>query len=77
MKSADLRLLLSQGSSRRLFFLSIFGAALSIALVIAHALLVAGIIVGLVESEPGVERKILLLAAIWICLLYTSPSPRD
>ncbi len=73
MKSADLRLLLSQGSSRRLFFLSIFGAALSIALVIAHALLVAGIIVGLVESEPGVERKILLLAAIWIIrALFTS-----
>ncbi len=73
MKSADLRLLLSQGSSRRLFFLSIFGAALSIALVIAHALLVAGIIVGLVESEPGVERKILLLAAIWIIrTLFTS-----
>ena len=73
MKSADLRLLLSQGSSRRLFFASIFGAVISIALVIAHALLVAGIIVGLVESEPGVERKILFLAAIWIIrTLFTS-----
>jgi ABC-type transport system involved in cytochrome bd biosynthesis fused ATPase/permease subunit len=73
MRSADLRLLLSQGSSRRLFFLSIFGAVLSLALVIAHALLIAAIIVGLVESQPGVATKILLLAVVWIVrTLFTS-----
>lgn len=73
MKSADLRLLLSQGSSRRLFFASIFGAALSIALVIAHALLIASIVVGLVQTQPGVATKILLLAGVWIVrTLFTS-----
>lgn len=73
MKSADLRLLLSQGSSRRLFFASIFGAALSIALVIAHALLIASIVVGLVQSQPGVATEILLLAGVWIVrALFTS-----
>ncbi len=73
MKSADLRLLLTQRSSRRLFFVSIFGAAISLLLVIAHALVVARIVVGLVDSQPGVLRNIYLLGAIWITrTLFTS-----
>jgi len=73
MKSADLRLLLTQSSSRRLFFVSVFGAAFSIFLVIAHALVIARIVVGLVDSQPGVLRDIFLLAAIWIArTLFTS-----
>ena len=73
MKSADLRLLLTQRSSRRLFFVSVFGAAISIFLVITHALVIARIVVGLVDSQPGVLRNIYLLAAIWITrTLFTS-----
>jgi ABC-type transport system involved in cytochrome bd biosynthesis fused ATPase/permease subunit len=73
MKSADLRLLLTQRSSRRLFFVSVFGAAISLILVIAHALVIARIVVGLVDSQPGVLRNIYLLAAIWITrTLFTS-----
>ena len=73
MKSADLRLLLTQRSSRRLFFVSVFGAAISLLLVIAHALVIARIVVGLVDSQPGVLRNIYLLAAIWITrTLFTS-----
>ena len=73
MKSADLRLLLTQRSSRRLFFVSVFGAALSIFLVITHALVIARIVVGLVDSKPGVLRDIYFLAAIWVTrTLFTS-----
>jgi ABC-type transport system involved in cytochrome bd biosynthesis fused ATPase/permease subunit len=73
MRSAELRLLLTQRSSRSLFFVSIFGAAISIFLVIAHALVIARIVVGLVDSQPGVLRNIYLLAAIWITrTLFTS-----
>ena len=73
MKSADLRLLLTQRSSRRLFFVSVFGAAISIFLVITHALVIARVVVGLVDSQPGVLRNIYLLAAIWITrTLFTS-----
>jgi ABC-type transport system involved in cytochrome bd biosynthesis fused ATPase/permease subunit len=73
MKSADLRLLLTQRSSRRLFFVSVFGAAISLFLVIAHALVIARIVVGLVDSQPGVLRNIYFLAAIWITrTLFTS-----
>lgn len=74
MKSADLRLLLTQRSSRRLFFVSVFGAALSITLVIAHALVIARIVVGLVDSQPGVLRNIYLLAAIWITRTIFTPT---
>ena len=73
MKSADLRLLLTQRSSRRLFFVSVFGAAISLLLVIAHALVIARIVVGLVDLQPGVLRSIYFLAAIWITrTLFTS-----
>jgi ATP-binding cassette subfamily C protein CydD len=73
MKSADLRLLLTQRSSRRLFFVSVFGAAISIFLVITHALVIARIVVGLVDSQPGVLRNIYLLAAIWVSrTIFTS-----
>ena len=73
MRSADLRLLLTRSSSRRLFFVSVFGAALSIFLVITHALVIARIVVGLVDSKPGVLRDIYFLAAIWVTrTLFTS-----
>jgi ABC-type transport system involved in cytochrome bd biosynthesis fused ATPase/permease subunit len=73
MRFADLRLLLTRSSSRRLFFVSVFGAALSIFLVITHALVIARIVVGLVDSKPGVLRDIYFLAAIWVTrTLFTS-----
>ncbi len=73
MRFADLRLLLTRSSSRRLFFVSVFGAALSIFLVITHALVIARIVVGLVDSKPGVLRDIYFLAAIWATrTLFTS-----
>ena len=73
MKPADLRLLLTQRSSGRLFFVSIFGAAISIFLVITHALVIARIVVGLVDTQLGVLRNIFLLAGIWIArTIFTS-----
>ena len=73
MRSADLRLLLTRSSSRRLFFVSVFGAALSIFLVITHALVIARIVVGLVDSKPGVLRDFYFLATIWVTrTLFTS-----
>jgi ABC-type transport system involved in cytochrome bd biosynthesis fused ATPase/permease subunit len=66
MNSPNLRVLLSQGSTRRLFTVSIIGAAISLLLTLSHAFLIAAIVVGLIEREPHVAEKILLLGLVWI-----------
>jgi ABC-type transport system involved in cytochrome bd biosynthesis fused ATPase/permease subunit len=66
MNSPNLRVLLSQGSTRRLFIVSIIGAAISLLLTLSHAFLIAAVVVGLIEREPNVAEKILLLGLVWI-----------
>lgn len=65
MKSQDLRLLLSLGSSRKLFFGAIFGAILNTAIVIAHGFLIATIIVGIINNRASVPERIIELALLW------------
>jgi ABC-type transport system involved in cytochrome bd biosynthesis fused ATPase/permease subunit len=66
VKSKDLRLLLSQGSSRKLFFVVALAAPFSAAIVIANALLLGAIIVGLIYKHPDTFQWILVLAGLWI-----------
>ena len=66
MKSNDLRLLLSKGSSRTLFITVIFASILWAAIVVANGVLLASIIVGLIEKHKNVEHQIILLGLLWI-----------
>lgn len=66
MKSLDLRLLLSRRSSRTLVYISFFAAFVWAAIVIANAILLATIIVGIIEDQTGIPEKILALACLWI-----------
>lgn len=66
MKSKDLRLLLSRGSSRKLFFGVFAAAPLSAAIVIGNAFILGAVIVGLIHKHPDTYRWILVLAALWI-----------
>lgn len=66
MKSKDLRLLLSLSGSRRLFIGALLGALLSTFIVIANALLIGALIVGLIYDHPSNEKYIVALAALWI-----------
>ena len=66
MKSLDLRLLLSRRSSRSLVYVSVFAAFIWAAIVIANALLLASIIVGIIDVEQGAPTKIFALACLWI-----------
>ena len=66
MKSKDLRLLLSLGSSRKLFFGALFGALINTAIVIANGFLIAAVIVGLIYHHPSIGQHIASLAALWI-----------
>ncbi len=65
MKLQDLRLLLSLGSSRKLFFGAILGALVSTAIVLANAFLIASIIVGIIYNHPSVIEHIIVLAILW------------
>ena len=65
MKSKELRLLLSMGSSRKLLFGAIAGALINTAVVIGNAFLIAAIIVGLIYSHPSVPSHIFSLALLW------------
>lgn len=64
MKRKDLRLLLSIGSSRALFFASIGASIFWSLLVIAHGFLIAQIIVGIIGHHPDVAKKIIFLASL-------------
>lgn len=66
MKIGDLRLLLSMGSGRRLFFASITGALFWSALVITNAYLLSEIIVGTIDHKGPITVYITVLAALWI-----------
>jgi len=65
VKSKELRLLLSMGSSRKLLFGAIAGALINTAVVIGNAFLIAAIIVGLIYSHPSVPSHIFSLALLW------------
>jgi ABC-type transport system involved in cytochrome bd biosynthesis fused ATPase/permease subunit len=66
VKNKDLRLLLSMGSSRKLFFGALLGALLSTAIVISNGFLIGAVIVGLIYHHPDVSTHVVLLAALWI-----------
>ena len=61
-----MRLLLSRGSSRKLFLASAFAAPISAAIVIANALLLGAIIVGVIYKHPDTLHWIVVLAGLWI-----------
>lgn len=66
MKSKDLRLLLSLGSSRKLFFGALAGAVINTAVVIGNAFLIGAVIVGLIYQHPSLTQHIVFLAALWL-----------
>ena len=66
MKSQELRLLLSLGSSRKLVFGAIVGAFVNTAIVIGNALLIAAVIVGLIYDHPNISTHITGLCALWL-----------
>jgi ATP-binding cassette subfamily C protein CydD len=66
VKSKDLRLLLSRGSSRKLFLVAAIAAPVSAFIVIAHALLLGAIIVGIIYKHPDTFKWIVTLAGLWI-----------
>lgn len=77
MKSKDLRLLLSLGSSRKLFIGAVLGALINTAVVIANAFLIAAIVVGLIYHHPSLATHIVLLGALWLFrALFTSQFDR-
>ena len=61
-----MRLLLSRGSSRKLFLAVSLAAPISAAIVIAHAILLGAIIVGLIYKHPDTFQWIVALAGLWI-----------
>jgi ABC-type transport system involved in cytochrome bd biosynthesis fused ATPase/permease subunit len=66
VKSKDVRLLLSRSSSRKLFLVVVLAAPISAVIVIAHALLLGAIIVGVIYKHPDTFRWIVVLAGLWI-----------
>ena len=66
MKSKDLRLLLSQGNSRKLFFAVALAAPIFAAIVIVNSLLLGAIIVGVVYQHPDTFTWIVVLGGLWI-----------
>ena len=77
MKSKDLRLLLSLGSSRKLFIGAILGAIINTAVVIANGFLIAAIVVGLIYRHPSLGTHIVLLGALWLFrAIFTSQFDR-
>jgi ABC-type multidrug transport system fused ATPase/permease subunit len=65
MKSKDLRLLLSMGSSRRLFLGALLGALVNTVLVITNAFLIAHLIIALIDSSADISTRIFQLALLW------------
>jgi ABC-type transport system involved in cytochrome bd biosynthesis fused ATPase/permease subunit len=66
VKSKDLRLLFSLGSSRKLFFGALLGAFINTAIIIANALLISAVIVGLIYRHPTLTQHIASLAGLWV-----------
>jgi ABC-type transport system involved in cytochrome bd biosynthesis fused ATPase/permease subunit len=61
-----MRLLLSRGSSRKLFLAVVFAAPVSAAIVITNALLLGAVIVGVIYRHPDTFQWIVVLAGLWI-----------
>lgn len=77
MRSNGLRLLLSLGSSRKLFIVVGINAIFSTAFVIGNALLISATIVGIIYRHPTTNRHIALLALLWVLrALFTSQFER-
>ncbi len=77
MRSNGLRLLLSLGSSRKLFIGVGINAIFSTAFVIGNALLISATIVGIIYRHPTTNRHIALLALLWaLRALFTSQFER-
>lgn len=77
MKSKDLRLLLSMGSSRKLFFSAVLGAVVNTAIIIGNAFLVGAVIVGLIYQHPKLLQHIVSLACLWLFrAIFTSQYER-
>ena len=66
MKSKDMRLLLSRSSSRKLFLVVALAAPISASIVIANAVLLGAIIVGVIYRHPDTFQWIVVLAGLWI-----------
>lgn len=66
MKSKVLRLLLSRSTSRKLFLVVALAAPISAAIVIANALLLGAVIVGIIYEHSDTMHWIVLLSALWI-----------
>ncbi|CAB4657881.1 unannotated protein [freshwater metagenome] len=66
MKSSDLRLLLTASGSRRLLSVGIFAAVMWATILIANAVLIAEVIIGIISHAPGVNHSIILLALLWV-----------
>ena len=77
MKSKEIRLLLSLGSSRKLLFGAVFGAVINTAIVIGNAFLIGAVIVGIIYRHPNVGQHIALLGSLWLFrALFTSQFER-
>ena len=61
-----MRLLLSRGSSRKLFLAVVIAAPISAAIVIANAILLGAVIVGVIYRHPDTLQWIVVLASLWI-----------
>jgi ABC-type transport system involved in cytochrome bd biosynthesis fused ATPase/permease subunit len=61
-----MRLLLSRGSSRKLFLAVVIAAPISAAIVIANAILLGAVIVGVIYRHPDTFQWIVVLASLWI-----------
>lgn len=66
MKSSNLRLLLQQRGSRRVFLASIVAAGFWSALIVSSAFVLARVIVSLINREENVLQLITMLASLWI-----------
>ncbi len=66
MKSADLRLLLKTRGSRRLFLTGLIASGLWSAILIANALLIAELIIGIIDHKGNIPRLIIALGVLWI-----------
>ena len=65
MKLKDLRLLLSLGSSRKLFLGAVLAALINTAILITNGFLIATVITGLINHRDGIEVSIIALALLW------------
>jgi len=73
MKSADLRLLLKWGSSRRLILVASSAAVIWSALLVASALMLAKVIVSAISLKPEMPKLIVELGIIWFLRASFNP----